>query len=246
MISGFINIILITGFITIFMKQGGDTDHKVARRGTFSLSAPETINGQKGKACFMFLLIFTSPGGEDRRNAIRQTWLKLDTPKDFPMIHKFVVGTLHLEYQQKRNLIAENDVYKDIIFLDELRDSYKNLTLKLLHSFMWISKNIDSKFVMKVDDDSFVRLGVLVKDLEKKRKYGRIYWGFFRGDANVKSRGPWAEPNWVLCDKYLPYADGGGYVLSQELVHHISMQSEMLQLYNSEDVSVGKTIFLFP
>ena len=40
-------------------------------------------------------------------------------------------------------------------------------------------------------------------------------------------------------DRYIPYALGGGYVLSHDLVSYISSNSELLKLFNNEDVSVG-------
>ncbi len=46
-------------------------------------------------------------------------------------------------------------------------------------------------------------------------------------------------------DKYLPYALGGGYVLSKDLVHRIAMNADGLTRYNSEGVSVGAWISPF-
>jgi len=189
--------------------------------------------------CYIFVLILTTPKSYERRDTIRKTWLKLPFPKEFSFVYKFAIGVSDVSGETRGALISEYEEHNDLLFLTDLKESYHNLTLKVLKSFMWIAQHIDSKFVLKVDDDSFVRLGDLVLDLKKKEKYGRIYWGFFRGDANVKTSGPWKEPNWILCDKYLPYANGGGYVLSYDLVHYISKQQGMLQLYNSEDVSVG-------
>jgi len=62
----------------------------------------------------------------------------------------------------------------------------------------------------------------------------------FVGAARVKQRGQWAEPNFHLCDRYLPYARGGGYIVSGDLVKYISDNKDLLQIYNSEDVSMGK------
>ena len=200
----------------------------------------QEVTKKKKISCYIFVLILTTYKSLDRRDAIRKTWLNFAVASRFKVIHKFVLGKRDLDAREIENLDAENGENEDLLFLDDLKDSYQNLTLKVLRSFRWINENVDCKFVLKVDDDSFVRLGKLLEDLEQRQKYGRIYWGFFRGDANVKPRGPWAEPNWVLCDKYLPYANGGGYVLSQDLVNYISAQSSMLQCFNSEDVSVGK------
>lgn len=242
-ISVSLNIFLLILMLTWYFYGGsrhdpeGDASLQIIRRSV-------TRDSTQTK-CYVFVLILTAPGSQERRNAIRKTWLELAFPSEYSFIHKFAVGTHGLDSEYKRTLITEQEKHSDMLFLNGLKDSYSNLTLKVLESFSWIAESIDAKFVLKVDDDSFVRLGDLVLDLQAKETFGRIYWGFFRGDANVKKIGPWKEPNWILCDKYLPYANGGGYVLSYDLVRHISMQKNMLQLYNSEDVSVGKFISIY-
>ena len=55
----------------------------------------------------------------------------------------------------------------------------------------------------------------------------------------MKKSGPWAEPNYHLCDRYLPYARGGRYVITWDLVQYIVRNRDLLQVYNSEDVSLG-------
>ena len=40
-------------------------------------------------------------------------------------------------------------------------------------------------------------------------------------------------------NRYIPYAFGGGYVLSHDLVRYISENSELLKQFNNEDVSIG-------
>ena len=241
-VSIFFNIILFTVVLKWYLFDGpelgreGAIGPQITKRGITRTS--------RGTSCYIFVLILTAPVSIERRNAIRQTWLTLPFPKEYSFLYKFVVGTNGLSDEHKKALLNEEEKHRDFLLLDYLKDSYHNLTLKVLQSFVWIADNINAKFVLKVDDDSFVRLGDLVVDLQKKEKFGRIYWGFFRGDANVKTAGPWKEPNWILCDNYLPYANGGGYVLSLDLVSHISKQRNMLQLYNSEDVSVGRS-YLF-
>ena len=49
----------------------------------------------------------------------------------------------------------------------------------------------------------------------------------------------WAERDWFLCDHYLPFAIGGGYIISANPIHKITITSDYLQLYNSEDISVS-------
>ncbi len=86
--------------------------------------------------------------------------------------------------------------------------------------------------------DSFVRVGILLKSL-KDIEHPYLYWGFIDGRAPVHQSGKWMEKEWKLCDRYLPYAVGGGYVLSYQLVRFIGNNVQILKTYTSEDVSVG-------
>uniref|UniRef100_A0A2K5EP30 Hexosyltransferase n=1 Tax=Aotus nancymaae TaxID=37293 RepID=A0A2K5EP30_AOTNA len=57
--------------------------------------------------------------------------------------------------------------------------------------------------------------------------------------ARVKPGGRWREAAWQLCDHYLPYALGGGYVLSADLVRYLRLSRDYLRAWHSEDVSLG-------
>lgn len=191
---------------------------------------------------FLFIMILTSPKGTERRDAIRNTWLKLDDSGQY--MAKFIIGGKSLTKSERDMVEAENKNYKDLIIISDLKDGYHELTNKVLQGFRWIDQHIDCSYVLKADDDSFVRVDAVLSELEGQTDHeetkDQLYWGFFRGNANVKRRGQWAEKKWVLCDHYLPYANGGGYVLSSKLIHFISKNWDYFQLYNSEDVSVGK------
>lgn len=187
---------------------------------------------------YLFVLIMTSPKGKTKRKAMRETWLN-NKLENFHIKHRFIVGTKDLNTIVLKELQEEQNTYADLLFLTEHKDSYNALTIKLLKSLLWVNRNVNTKFVMKVDDDTFVRLNVLVESLKKRDHLKRLYWGYFRGNSNVKRIGPWAEKNWFLSDHYLPYALGGGYLISCDLVEYISRVSDMLQIYNSEDVSLG-------
>jgi galactosylxylosylprotein 3-beta-galactosyltransferase len=49
--------------------------------------------------------------------------------------------------------------------------------------------------------------------------------------------------NWILSDRYLPYALGGGYVISGELIALIVKQAPYLAVFTSE-VSITMSVFL--
>jgi len=202
-------------------------------------SETSSLQQTSKKSTFLFILILTSPKGTERRDAIRNTWLK-NVKSNF--IAKFIIGGKTLNKADQELVESENHIYQDIVVIPDLKDGYYELSNKVLQGFRWIDENIDCSFVMKADDDSFVRIDKIVSELQElpEMEASNLYWGFFRGNANVKRKGKWAEHKWVLCDHYLPYANGGGYLLSSKLVNFIARNRDLLQLYNSEDVSVGK------
>ncbi|KPM07284.1 beta-1,3-galactosyltransferase 6-like protein [Sarcoptes scabiei] len=194
---------------------------------------------------FLICLILSSVKNIVRRKVLRETWIRFGDNLDFK--YYFVLGTKGLTARILDDLSAENEKFEDLLLLSNINDSYDNLTDKILQSFRWIDLRYKNRFdfMLKVDDDTFVRLDLLYKDLqqliksEENRPNDPFYIGFFDGRAHIKQRGIWKQNNWFLCDHYLPYALGGGYVISSQLVNFISINHHLLQLYRSEDVSVG-------
>ncbi|CAH0722627.1 unnamed protein product, partial [Brenthis ino] len=226
------------------------------------------------------VLILSSPGNELKRDAIRATWanfinnilvengerfykwnytrsgksIKKDLIKCF-----FVLGTKGLDDQSLKKITSEFSHSNDILILEDFEDNYINLTSKLILSLKWLNDNLKKmKYVVKCDDDSFVRIDLIVRDLEafapemndpsisqfvsyKKilPSYKGLYWGYFDGRAKVYLNGKWQEKEWFLCDTYLPYALGGSYIISQSIVQYVARNSDLLSHYNSEDVSMG-------
>lgn len=243
------------------------------------------IKNSKFKNPELIILIPSAPKNLDRRNVIRNTWLNLikkgqehKTENNiFKMKHFFAIGSVGLTTDEVLHLSAEQSEFGDILILP-IQDSYNNLTLKILKSFEWLSEQFDYglgyKYVLKVDDDSFVRLDHIVHEIQhletlylksqlpvvndfsndesspyirinvqvslnETRNKLQLYWGYFNGKAHIQNNGKWKEKNWIFCDRYLPYALGGGYILSKDLVSYIGKNAPFLRMYRSEDVSVG-------
>ncbi|XP_028853787.1 beta-1,3-galactosyltransferase 6 [Denticeps clupeoides] len=196
---------------------------------------PESPARPKELSALLVVLVTTGPKYNERRSIIRSTWLAKRHADVLPL---FVIGTEGLAGEDLQSLGAEQTRHRDLLLLPELRDSYENLTLKLIHMYAWLDRNVDFKFVLKADDDTFARLDLLREEL-KSREPSRLYWGFFSGRGRVKAAGKWKESAWELCDYYLPYALGGGYVLSADLVHYLRLNRDFLKTWQSEDVSLG-------
>nr|CAD7452231.1 unnamed protein product [Timema tahoe] len=182
------------------------------------------------------------PTNIKQRQAIRDSWLKL-IENVHNIKHYFVIGSLNLSKETFVSIKQEQHLNNDLIVLPNVIDAYHNLSKKILETFVWLdNSNFTYNFVLKCDDDSFIQIKDLSTELKHyhiQNKSHKLYWGFFNGRAQVKKRGKWKESNWILCDYYLPYALGGGYVLSEPLVNFIATNAHQLRLFQSEDVSVG-------
>ena len=192
---------------------------------------------------FIIVLSTCSEGGRDARDTIRKTWVQDCHNKVPPVLVKFSIGTVGLSSSEIGNLTAEDKVHGDLLLLTNLHDAYSNITRKVLYSFVWADQNVNFSYLLKVDDDTFIYMDDLHKEAHRYYQNGvdRLYWGRYNWKAYpiTTPNHKWAEPHWFLCDHYLPYAFGSGYIISADLIHKIAITSDYLQLYNSEDVSVG-------
>lgn len=170
---------------------------------------------------------------------------------DLKVAHYFIVGSNGLSDAEKRRLLEEKRLHQDLLIMDELKDSYANLTYKLLMSFEMLETKQSFKYLLKTDDDTYVKLDQLLSDLYQydelitAKKFPNthpaveLYWGYFSGHGQIKKHGQWKETNFNLCDRYLPYALGGGYLISRNLVKFIAQNANVLNKYGNEDISMG-------
>eukprot|EP00041_Stephanoeca_diplocostata_P002533 m.27735 g.27735 ORF g.27735 m.27735 type:complete len:375 (-) comp13476_c0_seq6:323-1447(-) len=203
-------------------------------------------SARHGDPAILLIMIFTTPTqtGRERREAMRRTWLNYgDADNHYGKIsHKFMIGTKSLQSTDIQALNKEHQKYNDIALMENVQENWTNLTGKLLESFTWLLDHVAPfDYIMKVDDDSFVRVDYLMKELVHipPHDVNRVYWGYFDGKAPIKTFGKYAEQEWNLCDTYLPYALGGGYVVSTALIKLLAQQREELAQHLAEDASLG-------
>lgn len=183
----------------------------------------------------LLIVVLSAPSHYGVRNIIRESWAQT-LPNGAAV--RFVVGRRNLPEETEENVKQEEKVHGDLLLLDDIEESYSSLTKKLLSTLKWVNRHVKYNFLMKVDEDTFVRVENILDELVSKPQE-RLYWGFFDGRAHVKRMGKWSETNFVLCDRYLPYALGGGYVISKDLVMYVAKHADILKQLNNEDVSLG-------
>ena len=188
----------------------------------------------------LLVLIHAKADDRARRDAIRQTWVS-----DFrgllnpPVQYRFVVGADGLSLNLVGMLLSEAERYGDMIILEEVQDSHLSLSRRTIDGFTLALENFKFKYIMKCDDDTFVDLPRVASELQRRQYHERFYWGFMMGANTVHFYGRYAESEWSLCDKYLPYAVGGGYLISRDLAELLAANHRHLKQYVCEDVSVG-------
>lgn len=170
----------------------------------------------KGSGIKLIVLVVSAVKNQNRRDAIRETWAARAGGNVKVL---FVVS-------RDQHLNAEKLVYNDVLEVN-VPDEYQLLSRKLLESFYSV-REMNFEYLLKCDDDTFVDVPRVVGELERTPKH-KFYWGYFDGNAHIKRAGKWKETGWILCDKYLPYALGGGYVLSKDLVAYIVNNRDYLR-----------------
>ena len=70
---------------------------------------------------------------------------------------------------------AEQEEHDDIVMLD-VPDTYVDLIEKVRRSFLWVAQSTISQYVLKVDDDAYVNVPVMIKEI-KTLPPSRVYYG---------------------------------------------------------------------
>ena len=184
---------------------------------------------------FLTTILFSQ--SSEQRESIRNTWKRYSNASEGSLV-MFALGIKEISPKVYENLSAEQAKHKDIILLRDVGAESDN-TIKAFHIFRWLDKNLKYSYALISNDYCFIRLDKLTQELRKRTNKVGLYWGYFVGNAAPQKAGPWAENRWFLCDRYLPYALSGGYILSSDIIHRVMLNSDLIQLYNNEDVSVG-------
>jgi hypothetical protein len=131
--------------------------------------------------------------------------------------------------------------HRDILLLP-MRESYRRLVYKTAAVYDYVTQRRDLtfEFLLKTDDDSFVRLDRLIPLLRQVRE-PHVYWG--AQNTGVKRQfdatHKWHDALW-LEPKYPPYALGSAYALSSDLVRKLgSLSIDARPMFPVEDAATG-------
>ncbi|KAM3935940.1 beta-1,3-galactosyltransferase 5 isoform 1-T2 [Leptodactylus fuscus] len=192
---------------------------------------------------FLVLLVTTTQGQKEAREAIRQTWGKERLIQGKRVVTYFLLGSKEIESAKERSeLDQESDTYNDIIQRNFI-DTYYNLTIKTIMGLEWITHHCpQASYVMKTDSDMFINTFYLVDLLLKKNQTSNFFTGILKpNDSPIRN----IFSKWYISkreypgEKYPPFCSGTGYVFSIDVAQKVYNISPTTPFFKLEDVYIG-------
>ncbi|KAL2470229.1 putative beta-1 [Abeliophyllum distichum] len=201
------------------------------------LKAPSLSN----KRPVLLIGVFSTGNNFERRMALRRSWMQYDTVRSGEVAVHFFIG-LHKNKEVNFQLWKEAQAYGDIQLMPFV-DYYNLLTYKTVAICILGTKILQAKYIMKTDDDAFVRIDEVLSSLRGKASSGLLYGHIsFESEPHRNKDNKWYISNeeWAH-SSYPPWAHGPGYIISQDIAKFIVQghQERELMLFKLEDVAVG-------
>jgi Galactosyltransferase len=187
--------------------------------------------------------------GAAQRDSVRRTWLQLASrfSSQLKLHVRFLVGLSSHCFDggdaskcDRRLATLRDELARfDDLLLVDVADRYDTLVEKTVALHRWAAAELDHDYdyVIKTDDDVFVRLDALLETLEAMPAE-RLYYGFLWQRAMVFRSGKNAETEWPH-DEYPTFASGVCNVMSADVSRHIGLGASLLRRYANEDTSIG-------
>ena len=217
------------------------------------------------------ILVLSARDNISQRKAILKTWAKnhksnvfffvgqpCSIPPEYSKRYECQLDARNIEgfptAQQNESWINHQNIKSElllkednVVYLDEVIDSYRTLPLKLKYAYKWaLEKFPKAKYFVKADDDMYLRVEKLQQYLTENYDYisvnstNPLIIGRVR-QLNVGKRkeSPNYEPNYNHF-KYPPFPIGSyGYVVNRHWAKYVVDNLETLFNYQGEDTSTG-------
>jgi len=142
-----------------------------------------------GKDVDLLIGIFSTANNFKRRMVIRRTWMQYDAVRQGAVAVRFFVGLMVNE-----ELWNEARTYGDIQVLPFV-DYYSLITWKTLAICIYGTSAVFAKYVMKTDDDAFVRVDEIRSTIKQLNVSNGLLYGRIDSDSSPH-RNP--ESKWYI------------------------------------------------
>ncbi|TKY59843.1 beta-1,3-galactosyltransferase 20 [Spatholobus suberectus] len=188
----------------------------------------------------LFIGVLSASNHFAERMAVRKTWMQSAAIKSSDVVVRFFVA-LNPRMEVNKVLKKEAAYFGDIVILPFM-DRYELVVLKVVAICEFGIRNVTAAYVMKCDDDTFIRVDTVLKEIEKVPQEKSLYMGNLNLLHRPLRNGKWAVTyeEWPE-EVYPPYANGPAYVISSDIITFILSQHKerRLRLFKMEDVSMG-------
>ncbi|KAF5183815.1 Hydroxyproline o-galactosyltransferase galt3 [Thalictrum thalictroides] len=173
------------------------------------------------KRVILLIGVFSTGNNFERRMAIRRSWMQYGAVRSGEVAVRFFIG-LHKNMQVNLQLWKEAQTYGDIQLMPFV-DYYSLITFKTIAICIMGNKILPAKYVMKTDDDAFLRIDEILSNLKGKDSKGLLYGRISVESAPHRDR----DSKWYISVEewphalYPPWAHGPGYILSRDIVKFI-------------------------
>ncbi|KAG1368803.1 hydroxyproline O-galactosyltransferase GALT6 [Cocos nucifera] len=193
----------------------------------------------------LFIGILSAGNHFAERMAVRKSWTSA-IRKSSNMVARFFVA-LNGRREVNMELKKEAQFFGDIVIVPYM-DSYDLVVLKTVAICDYGVRAVSAKYIMKCDDDTFVRVDAVMSEVKKIPSGRSLYMGNINYHHKPLRQGKWAVTyeEWPEED-YPPYANGPGYVVSSDISSFIvsEFEKQKLRLFKMEDVSMGMWVEKF-
>uniref|UniRef100_A0A0E0KKD3 Galectin domain-containing protein n=1 Tax=Oryza punctata TaxID=4537 RepID=A0A0E0KKD3_ORYPU len=193
----------------------------------------------------IFIGILSAGNHFAERMAVRKTWMS-SAQKSSNVVARFFVA-LNGRKEVNAELKKEAEFFGDIVIVPFM-DSYDLVVLKTVAICEYGVRVVSARYIMKCDDDNFVRLESVKAELKKIPRGKSLYVGNMNYHHKPLRNGKWAVTyeEWPEED-YPTYANGPGYVISSDIAASIMSEfaTHKLRLFKMEDVSMGMWVERF-
>ncbi|KAG4208630.1 hypothetical protein ERO13_A03G145200v2 [Gossypium hirsutum] len=193
----------------------------------------------------LFIGILSAGNHFAERMAVRKSWVQHKLIKSSKVVARFFVA-LNGRKDVNVELKKEAEYFGDIVIVPYM-DNYDLVVLKTVAICEYGIHTVAAKYIMKCDDDTFVRVDPVIKEA-KKLGDRSLYIGNMNYYHKPLRNGKWAVTyeEWPE-EEYPPYANGPGYIVSSDIAQFIvdEFENHKLRLFKMEDVSMGMWVEKF-
>eukprot|EP00795_Rhopilema_esculentum_P006319 gene6319-11746_t len=175
----------------------------------------------------LLVAIITARPYKERRRAVRETWLQ-DCDPESNVICRFFTDSQDnkgdpIDQESLDELYEESAANRgDLVLLNS--PSGTNFSLRLLALFEWAKSNLKFDFLLRIDDDHFLCLDRLLKELPFRPKT-RLYWGHLH------------------CNEGIVRIDEGMMILTADLIEEFLRNREKLMCHKYGDQAVAMWVY---